>query len=201
MSITSQYIAAGSLLPKGSANGDILYWNGSKWVVLTPIGGTGDLLTVAGGIPSWAAPAPSGPATYRATALQTTTGASLTASTYLQFTGAASTVYYIDAVLNIGNTNAAQTEIGIVAPSGATGTWSALGSTGASAMAAILPLSAMNTVEGITTSTNTIGAQVFVKAVIHVSTTSGTVAIGIASSGGATTSLFADSMMVVYSNV
>jgi hypothetical protein len=40
-------------IPNGTANGDLLYWNGTGWATL-PAGTTGQMLTMIGGRPKWA---------------------------------------------------------------------------------------------------------------------------------------------------
>ena len=45
-------LSAGNTIPNGVSQGDLLYWNGSSWVVLG-IGNEGENLTICGGIPQW----------------------------------------------------------------------------------------------------------------------------------------------------
>ena len=45
-------LSAGNAVPNGVSQGDLLYWNGSSWVVLG-IGNEGENLTICGGIPQW----------------------------------------------------------------------------------------------------------------------------------------------------
>jgi hypothetical protein len=61
-----------------TTNGDLLYGTGSGALARTAIGSTGQVLTVAAGIPSWATPAAGGGMTLLATT--TLTGASVTVS-------------------------------------------------------------------------------------------------------------------------
>lgn len=51
--ISQTGIPLADLLNAGGAAGDIIYWNGTNWVKLA-IGATDRVLTVAGGLPSWA---------------------------------------------------------------------------------------------------------------------------------------------------
>lgn len=61
-----------------TTNGDLLYGTGSGALARRAIGSTGQVLTVSGGVPTWAAPASSGGMTLLATT--TLTGASVTVS-------------------------------------------------------------------------------------------------------------------------
>ena len=131
-----------------------------------------------------------GPATYRATADQSTSSASLVGSTYLTFSASSNTVYFIDASVFLGG--AAGGQLGIVAPAGATGTWDAgFSAASTSFNAGVYSISAVATP----------GNAYRIMVTIHVGATSGTVAIGILNASGFSTSIFKDSVMIVYAAV
>lgn len=61
-SVKSSYDLANSAIPKSTVttNGDLIYGTGSATITRLGIGSTGNVLTVSGGVPTWAAPASSG---------------------------------------------------------------------------------------------------------------------------------------------
>lgn len=61
-SVKSAFDLANAAIPKSTVttNGDIIYATGSAAVTRLGVGSTGQVLTVSGGIPSWATPASSG---------------------------------------------------------------------------------------------------------------------------------------------
>jgi hypothetical protein len=78
--VKTSYDLAGAAIPKSTVTtaGDVIYATGSSAVTRLGVGSTGQVLTVAGGVPSWATPASSGGMTLLATT--TLTGASVTIS-------------------------------------------------------------------------------------------------------------------------
>ena len=60
--VKTAYDLANAAIPKstGTTAGDVIYYSGASTPVRLGIGSTGNILTVAAGIPSWAAPASSG---------------------------------------------------------------------------------------------------------------------------------------------
>jgi hypothetical protein len=81
--------------------GDLLYYNGG--VTRLPVGSTGNVLTVAGGVPTWAAPATGGTVTSVALALPTTfsvSGSPVTSSGTLTATYASQTANQVFAAPN-----------------------------------------------------------------------------------------------------
>lgn len=76
--VKTSYDLAAAAIPKSTVttNGDLIYGTGSATVSRIGIGSTGNVLTVAGGIPSWAAPAGGGGMTLLSTT--TLSGASTT---------------------------------------------------------------------------------------------------------------------------
>jgi len=58
-SVKSAYDLANAAIPKSTVttNGDVIYGTGSSAVTRLGIGSTGQILTVAGGVPTWATPA------------------------------------------------------------------------------------------------------------------------------------------------
>ena len=65
-SVKSAYDLANGAIAKSTVttNGDLIYGTGSAAVTRLGIGSTGNILTVAGGVPSWAAPAGAGGTTF-----------------------------------------------------------------------------------------------------------------------------------------
>jgi hypothetical protein len=56
MSVPYALLAAKANIPDGASNGDMLYWNGTAWVIL-PIDAVGKVLKIdPSGIPTWVAP-------------------------------------------------------------------------------------------------------------------------------------------------
>jgi hypothetical protein len=78
--VKSAYDLAAAAIPKSTVttNGDLIYGTGSATVTRRAIGSTGDVLTVSGGVPTWAAPAGGGGMTLLSTT--TLSGSSVTIS-------------------------------------------------------------------------------------------------------------------------
>ena len=85
--VKSSYDLAAAAIPKSTVttNGDIIYGTGSGTVTRLGVGSTGQVLTVASGVPSWATASSSSP--YLAYT-QVTAGNSTTSSTYQDVTSA-----------------------------------------------------------------------------------------------------------------
>jgi hypothetical protein len=83
--VKTSYDLAAAAIPKSTVTtaGDIIYATGSSAVTRAGIGSTGQVLTVAGGIPTWATPASSSPASAASYvgANESTTSTSFTALT------------------------------------------------------------------------------------------------------------------------
>ena len=178
---TGSGFVTGSLYEMNAAN--------AAWVLVAPLPGAGSPLIT----------------TYRQTqATQTTTSSSGVLSTNLQFTPTISIVYEIDAWLWVSAGTAADFSIGISAPTSSTANWMAQVFGNASA-----PLVETTTLQTSINTMVTFGlAQagttylMLVHAVVHASSTAGTIGILFGSSNNSQTStMYLDSFMRVIWNV
>ena len=82
--VKTSYDLAAAAVPKSTVttNGDLIYGTGSAAVTRLGIGSTSQVLTVAGGVPTWATPAASGAKIVQVVYGSTSTGASSSSSTY-----------------------------------------------------------------------------------------------------------------------
>lgn len=64
---------AGPGLPNGTVPGQMMYWNGTSWITITP-GSTGQTLTICNGVPTW------GPCPLLLASITTTTVSSITST-------------------------------------------------------------------------------------------------------------------------
>jgi hypothetical protein len=86
--VKSSYDLAAAAIPKSTVttNGDLIYGTGASTVGRIGVGTTGQVLTVAGGVPSWATPAGGGGKVLQVVNATTSTSVAITTSTFTDTT-------------------------------------------------------------------------------------------------------------------